>query len=153
MVFLVHDYYALIPSSEQWMMLSPFEDVVMVGFPNGFWDESNNLPISRRGITATHPKLNHMGKQEFLVDLPVFPGTSGAPVFAYSYGLDFLPTGGVAHGGKCLFLGILYAVLKYRTDKPGTVIEYIPTYNKPMVTYKLVSNLGAVIKSTRLKAE
>lgn len=41
--------------------------------------------------------------------------------------------------------------LKYRTNKSGAVTQYIPTYNRPMTTYKLVSNLGAVIKSTRLK--
>ncbi|MGB8035028.1 MAG: hypothetical protein WCF03_14535, partial [Nitrososphaeraceae archaeon] len=109
-----------------------------------------NIPISRRGITATHPKLNYQGRQEFLIDLPVYPGTSGAPVFVYTYGLEYLSSGGISHGGRCLLLGILYAVVKYRSNRPGAVTQCIPTHGRATITSKLISNLGAVIKSSKL---
>lgn len=53
----------------------------MVGFPNGLWDNAHNLPIYRRGITASHPEVDFRGKPELLLDIPCFPGSSGSPVF------------------------------------------------------------------------
>lgn len=35
--------------------LSAIEDVVMVGYPSGLWDQKNNLPLFRKGITSSHP--------------------------------------------------------------------------------------------------
>ncbi|OAJ33340.1 hypothetical protein A0O36_02469 [Piscirickettsiaceae bacterium NZ-RLO1] len=61
--------------------LPTMEDIIMIGYPNGIWDEKHNLPIIRRGITATHPKLPYNGKPEFLIDAACFPGSSGSPVF------------------------------------------------------------------------
>lgn len=43
--------------------LNSFEELFMVGYPNGLWDEINNQPIVRRGITATDPKLDYNGKK------------------------------------------------------------------------------------------
>jgi hypothetical protein len=28
-----------IPDQDTWEMFSPMEDIVTIGFPNGFWDE------------------------------------------------------------------------------------------------------------------
>lgn len=36
--------------------VSALEDIIMVGYPNGIWDEKNNKPIFRKGITATDNK-------------------------------------------------------------------------------------------------
>lgn len=59
--------------------------------------------------------------------------------------------GGTSVGGKCLFLGILYAVLKYHNKKPGASIEYISTEDRYLTPSDLISNLGVVIKSSKLK--
>src|SRR5215212_3416876 len=40
-----------IPTAEQLAGLTALEDVVMVGYPTGIWDQVNNMPIIRRGIT------------------------------------------------------------------------------------------------------
>lgn len=37
----------LIPSSEQLNSLSAIEDIIMVGYPDGIWDQYNNQPIIR----------------------------------------------------------------------------------------------------------
>jgi hypothetical protein len=29
----------------------------MIGYPNGIWDAKNNLPVIRKGITATHANI------------------------------------------------------------------------------------------------
>lgn len=71
-LFIRHMYASLLPKEPQWNKFSPMEDIITIGFPNGFWYEQNNIPIVRKGITATHPKLNYKGKEQFLVDIPIY---------------------------------------------------------------------------------
>ena len=47
----------------------------------------NNLPIIRRGITATPAFRDYCGRDEFLIDAACFPGSSGSPVFILNQGL------------------------------------------------------------------
>jgi hypothetical protein len=56
--------------------LSWMEDIVMIGYPNGIWDSKHNLPVIRKGITATHPRLLYNGKPEFMIDAACFPVSS-----------------------------------------------------------------------------
>jgi len=67
------------------------QDVLMVGYPRGISDETNNLPLVRKGITASHIRENFMGKPEVLIDAACFPGSSGSPVFLTSSGNFFNP--------------------------------------------------------------
>lgn len=140
----------IIPTGEQWSQLTPLEEIIMIGYPNGIWDQTNNLPIIRQGITATHPNIDYNGKKEFLIDAAVFPGSSGSPVFIYNEGSYPVPTG-LAIGNRVLLVGITYAVHQH-TATGEIVIEEIPTHNKPIALSRIPNNLGLVIKSTRLKA-
>ncbi|MCA9261317.1 MAG: hypothetical protein KDA61_19010, partial [Planctomycetales bacterium] len=45
----------LIPDATALEGLNAIEDVLMVGYPDGIWDDVHNYPVCRRGITATHP--------------------------------------------------------------------------------------------------
>ena len=49
------------------------EAIVMVGYPNGLWDKTNNLPIFRKGVLASDYKYDWNGKKEFLIDALCFP--------------------------------------------------------------------------------
>lgn len=51
--------------------LSAMEEIMVVGYPNGIWDEVNNLPIVRKGITATPPSISYQGKSQFLIDASI----------------------------------------------------------------------------------
>jgi hypothetical protein len=44
-----------VPTDDDLKDLDAIQQVIMVGCPNGLWDHINNLPLIRRGITATHP--------------------------------------------------------------------------------------------------
>lgn len=44
----------------------------MVGYPNGIWDEKNNKPIFRKGITATDIRFDTMVKKNLLLMKHVF---------------------------------------------------------------------------------
>jgi hypothetical protein len=70
--------YTTIPSDEEWEKFIPTEDVLMIGYPNGLWDEVNLLPYFKKGMTATHPHIDYKGKEECVMDISVYPGSSGS---------------------------------------------------------------------------
>ena len=61
----------------------PLDPVVMVGYPVGLMDEVNLQPIFRRGVYATNPSIDYMGRKEFLLDIPNNGGSSGSPIFHF----------------------------------------------------------------------
>ena len=72
-----------IPREDEWNRLDAFEDIIMIGCPNGLYDEVNHVPVVRRGITASHPARNYEGATDFLVDIARLGGYSGLPIFLY----------------------------------------------------------------------
>lgn len=60
--------------------INPFGDVVVVGYPLGFYDFTNNLPVYRKAMIASQYGVNFNGKPYFLIDTNLHPGTSGSPV-------------------------------------------------------------------------
>ena len=75
---------SLLPTEADLVDLGTLEEILMIGYPNGLWDSVNNMPILRRGVTATHPNINYEGRREFLIDAACFPGSSGSPVFLFN---------------------------------------------------------------------
>jgi hypothetical protein len=76
----------LIPTLQEEKEMDALIDVVMIGYPKGFSDSINNVPVFRKGITATPFFLNYNNTPKFLVDIPIFSGSSGSPVLYYSTG-------------------------------------------------------------------
>jgi hypothetical protein len=136
----------LIPSSNELMELTALEDVIMVGYPIGIWDSHNNMPIIRKGITATHPAYDYEGKKEFLIDLACFPGSSGSPVLLFSSGTYHIRGGGTVVGSRIKLLGILYAGPQYTAEGEIQIVN-VPTVQKAITTSQIPSNLGICIKS------
>ena len=68
--------------------------ILFVGYPDGFFDNKNFLPVVRSGTIASIPKVNFDGERQLLVDAQIFPGSSGSPVFSVLK-------------GKWKFLGII----------------------------------------------
>lgn len=141
----------LIPSAERLSQeLTAIEEITMVGYPNGLWDSVNNLPIIRRGITATHPNINHNGKEEFVIDAACFPGSSGSPVFILNEnGYTTRNNNTVVGRTRVILMGILYAGPQIVTDGEIRVMD-IPTDARPIARTNVMMNLGYVIKSSKL---
>ncbi|MDR6883036.1 serine protease [Bacillus sp. 3255] len=136
-----------IPSFEQLNELGVMEEITMVGYPSGLWDAVNNKPIVRRGITATHPKLNYNGVEEFLIDAACYPGSSGSPVMIVNEG-SFTNRAGFQMGVNRIFLlGILYAGPQF-TATGQIRMQNIP--NRPVSVSHIPMNLGNVIKAHKL---
>jgi hypothetical protein len=84
------------------------EPIMMIGCPNGLWDEPNGFPICRMGHTATHPAIDYRGRPEFLIDTAVFSGSSGSPVFLYDFNRSYRKPNDLAGAIKFGFLGVLW---------------------------------------------
>jgi hypothetical protein len=146
-IFIVSLNEEILPSKEKLAELSAVEEIKMVGYPNGLWDMVNNLPIIRSGITATHPKFNHNGREEFLIDCACFPGSSGSPVIIFNHG-SFSSHNGLHLGSRIIFLGILYAGPQFTAT--GEIIKMNVPTSRPIAISQIPMNLGYIIKSHKL---
>jgi hypothetical protein len=140
-----------LPRESLVQILPPLVDIVMTGYPIGIWDSTNNMPILRRGITATAYNLDYEGKAEFVIDAACFPGSSGSPVCLVSEGQLAL-RGGLGLGGSHFaLLGILYAGPQFTAEGTLTV-ETIPTSADKKPITRIPSNLGMCINANQLLA-
>lgn len=98
----------LIPNADDMPVICSIEDILMVGYPDGMADENNNLPIVRRGITATDFKIDYNGRKEFLIDASIFKGSSGSPIVICNIGSYNNAEGKLCLGNRVFFLGIQY---------------------------------------------
>ena len=64
----------------QHYVISPGDDVFVMGFPLGFHDTAHNLPVFRNAMIASAYGVPFQDSQLFLTDANLHPGTSGSPV-------------------------------------------------------------------------
>ena len=129
--------------------LNAVEEVLMIGYPIGLWDSTNNLPIIRRGVTATHPAIDFCGKSISVVDIACFPGSSGSPVILVNEGF-YGTKKGTSIGNRAVLLGVLYA--GPQIDAEGNIeTETIPTAQQAISHTKIMVNLGYIIKAREIK--
>ena len=88
----VSNIYGLVPVGMKSIELEKFIDfdlgtilagqkIIFVGYPKGFFDDVNFLPVARSGFVASIPAVDFRNKKQLLIDAQVFPGSSGSPVF------------------------------------------------------------------------
>jgi hypothetical protein len=130
---------SVIPSEEVLKGLSAIEQLFMIGYPKGYGDKFNNYPIVRRGTTATPVYSNYDNKQEFLLDIPIYSGSSGSPVVLLNEG-SYAKNGGLVAGSRMLLIGIAAqsVVLQSQQIIKGTELD------NPL-------NIAVVIKASMLK--
>ena len=137
---------SLVPSQEQIDSFSALEEILMIGYPNGIWDNVNNKPVFRRGITATHPRFDYRGKKEIMIDAACFPGSSGSPVFIFNDGMYRDKSGNMCLGDRIIFLGVLYSGPQYSAQ--GEI--RVPMNQMPISITNIPNNLGCVIKAEKV---
>jgi hypothetical protein len=137
-----------IPSDTQWKKLVPLDELCIIGYPTGLSDKVNHLPIFRKGVAATHPNIDFDGKNEFLIDLGIYPGSSGSPVFLADN--EFYRKSRTVYSGRdhAKLLGIVYSLYPYNFE--GSIQPDVYR-KKEHVQTPIPIGIGTVIKSTRLK--
>jgi Trypsin-like peptidase domain len=147
--FYINLSQGIIASQEMLATLDAIEEITMIGYPNGIWDQVNNLPIVRRGITATPAARHYQGNRQFLIDAAVFPGSSGSPVFIFDNG-SFSPSGGgIQLGTRLMLIGVVFGVHQH-TLKGEIKLTPVPTVNVPIPVSQMPNNLGACIHASRI---
>lgn len=127
--------------------LSALVDVLMIGYPKGFHDKLNNIPIIRRGMTATPVYRDYNKENKFLIDIPIFEGCSGAPVVQYEPLGYTAPGGTVIFGPRLILLGIVAQQREYlSTSKVITDRWRNPTEVQIWNPF----NIGVVIKAKKI---
>lgn len=58
------------------------DDTVCIGYPRNFYDTANLYPVAKSGIIATQWNANFENSPRFLIDLQLFPGSSGSLVIS-----------------------------------------------------------------------
>lgn len=149
-LFYVPLQTSLIPSDEERESFSPMEDIVMIGYPNGIWDSINNLPVIRKGITATHANVAWNGSNEFLTDIASFPGSSGSPVFLANIG-GYMDNKGNTYMGshRIRLLGVHYAGAMHTASGEIKIVK-APTSNVPVPITQIPNNIGVAINSKEI---
>ncbi|MDD3012748.1 MAG: serine protease [Candidatus Gastranaerophilales bacterium] len=139
----------LIPSDDILTSLEYAEDIIMIGYPCGLWDKENNLPIIRRGITASHTAKDYNNKPYFLTDMSVFGGSSGSPIFIYNPGHYPNKEGGLSLGNRIFFIGINFAVFHYNINGQAEIIS-TPVKDSLIFNANIPNNIGLAIQSKKI---
>lgn len=128
--------------------IDAIEEVLMIGYPKGFSDTINNIPIIRKGITATPYFLNYLNKERFLLDIPIYQGSSGSPIIIYQKSGYTTKSGSFNVGeNRLLFLGIAVESQNYKAM--GEIISNNPSLRKKTIT-NLPFEIAIAIKSSVL---
>lgn len=147
-VYYIANDESIIPTKEKLQELSALEELVMVGYPIGLWDERNNFPIFRKGYTACHPAIDFNEDGIGLVDMACFPGSSGSPIYIFNEGGYKDKRGNTYFGASRLILiGYLFAGPQY-TATGDLIIKTIPTQQKVATITPIMANLGYYVKSS-----
>ncbi len=105
--------------TEKWaesnLKIRPTSTITLTGYPYGFFDTKNWLPIWKTGTIATEPSYDFEGKPLMLIDISAFPGMSGSPAFAIANGAYQTIKGPTTVGQVRMFLGI-YASMQMVTE-------------------------------------
>ncbi len=112
-------------------------DVLVIGYPRGFYDDVNLFPIIKSGIVASRWGADFKGGRYFLIDAKLFPGSSGSIVVSKPIDM-VVKDGQLYHSAdkQFAFLGI-FSGEPYRHELPVELDDMI-------IIQKSSFNLGIV---------
>jgi hypothetical protein len=125
--------------------LDSLEEVFYVAHPEGVWDEAHNLPILRRGTTASPAFESFGGRPGFLVDGAIHFGVSGSPVIAIK---ERFPASMATVGfpPQVHLLGILSEAFE-TTGYERPISTEIPGRRSDLVKWRMPMNLGFAFRA------
>jgi len=138
-----------IPSQLDLQEMDAVEDILMAGYPIGLSDTFNNLPLLRKGITASHPAVDFDNDSIGVIDSACFPGSSGSPIILYNVNKQD-KTGKLIFGEmKFFLLGLLSQ--SHSMEVNGIInITPISLNVKPIPVIEVMTNLGFYVKSKEI---
>lgn len=151
----------MVCTDEELNDMQTVNDVLMVGYPDGLFDKTHNLPLIRKGITATHPAIDYEGKSLGIIDMGCYYGSSGSPIFTYPGSAQYSKLKGLQIGvSVSKFLGIFYAficadddgeIIAKTPEKKSTKCDFNGSSEVVQFTTEVSLNLGFYIKAKELE--
>ena len=94
------------------------DDVLVVGYPHGYYDSVNLYPIIKSGIVASRWGAGFEGKRYFIIDAKLFPSSSGSIVVSKPLNI-VIENGNIMHSKEkqFAFLGIFSAMLFLKNEE------------------------------------
>lgn len=94
------------------------DDILVIGYPNMYYDLENKYPIVKSGIIATSLYNNFNGEPCFLIDAKLFPGSSGSLVISKPHHFSII-NGEVKYSEQKRFdfLGVFSGEPHFHKDK------------------------------------
>lgn len=139
---------SMIPTEEQLYLFNAMEDVVMVGYPRGLWDMTNNLPIMRKGVTSSHLSFKFNNREVFMADIACYRGSSGSPLFIHNDGMWIGRKGQNFDRSPILLIGIASQIPTEISIGSITPSDIPTSTNERIIQNDL--NLGIFVKSYKL---
>jgi len=137
-----------IPNEKEIHTFSHVEEITIVGYPDGLFDDKNNLPLVRRGITASSLQYDFRGEPNFIMDAAIFGGSSGSPVFLYNEGA-FKKDENLMFGTRTKLVGINRAVFLHPVTGEITEIQPVKT-SLGKTSIRIPNGLGIAIHARKL---
>lgn len=138
------DYSMLATCEEDFLHVA--QSTIFIGYPDGRYDTSTNLPLVRSAIIASHPYLDYDSRKIFIIDGQVFPGSSGSPVLINPFKERWISGYMPMDEPPILVLGIV-AQTMIRNNK----LQVLDTKQIDNAQVQEVLGLGIVFKSTSIK--
>ena len=152
-LFIVPADYSLVADDAFLQNVTQLDDVAMIGYPDGVWDAVNNQPIFRKGVIATRPSKSYNGKREFIIDMPVYGGSSGSPILIASDGpWKDRSNNALRTAAPTKLVGVVYKTFIHN-DLGKLISVPIPTLatdENNAAIVRVPNNLGLVISASRL---
>lgn len=92
--------------------LPPGYAVLVVGYPYGYSDTVNALPVWKTGNLASSPGVDFDGLPLLLLDISIYPGMSGAPAIEVSRNAE--------GENRARLLGIFAGIVERKNDRVGS---------------------------------
>jgi hypothetical protein len=106
--------------------MRPTSQVALLGYPYGFSDSVNHLPVWKTGHVASEPNVDFQGDPVFLVDVSAFPGMSGSPVLGVANGTYETESGAMTTGRIVKLLGVFSGMRVVKPQNAGDVSVFNP---------------------------
>jgi V8-like Glu-specific endopeptidase len=109
-----------------------FEKIVVVGYPYGWYDDINNLPIIRIGHLSGPFKVGFKGNPWMIGDVITHPGMSGAPVLMYLVNpIKRTPEGkrAISYETRFLLIGVYsgqFQIPHKEEERPNLITIWFP---------------------------
>lgn len=144
----------MLPTPAQLAAFDAIEEVLMIGYPNGLWDRRNNLPLLRRGATASHPATPYFVDEMkdvplTVIDIAAFPGSSGSPVFIFNPNGYTDKTGVRFEQARIVLIGVLAAGPTMESDGE-ILVDDAPTQTNVAPRINAPINLGYIVNASQL---